>query len=182
MREEKSSSLDPDRIPVKLPMKPESLNVATDYRLALLWLMDRLESARVAEVNAAFEREFGNLIPTEHHETNDSGRIKWRHYVAWSRFELVRTGLMGSGGRGVWTITPLGKAWLRENPNADHADLAAFLKQGGAEAKSGFQWRGQDYNVTRQALFSIAVWRWLSLALLWVTMRPLRSTDRGAAT
>jgi hypothetical protein len=137
-------------------MKPKTLEVATDYRLALLWLMDRLETARLPEAMAAFEREFGALIPEEHREMNESGRIKWQHYVAWSRFELVRVGLMGSGGRGVWTITPEGRGWLHENPNADHADLAELIKQGGAQAESGFQWRGEYYPITKQGLFSHA--------------------------
>jgi len=109
-------------------MKPEKLDVATDYRLALLWLMDRLGSARVSEAMAAFEKEFGDLIPAEHRETNEGGNIRWEHSVAWSRYVLVQAGLMGSGGRGVWTITPAGKEWLRENPRANHADLAAFIR------------------------------------------------------
>jgi hypothetical protein len=116
-------------------MKPQRLDVSTDYRLALLWLIDRLESARVSEVTAAFEGEFGDLITSEHRESTDErGYIKWEHYVAWARFHLVQVGLMGSGGRGVWTITPAGHTWLRENPNADHADLASFLKQSGTSA------------------------------------------------
>jgi hypothetical protein len=138
-------------------MKPETLHVATDYRLALLWLMDRLESARVSEVNAAFEREFGDFIPAEHRETTEkTGYIKWQHYVAWSRFDLVQAGLMGSGGRGVWTITPAGETWLRENPRANHAGLAALIKPGDDEAIAGFRWRGAQYSITRRTLFSRA--------------------------
>jgi hypothetical protein len=137
-------------------MKPKTVVVATDYQFALLWLMGNLESARVSEVMAAFEEEFGPIIPAEHREANESGRIKWEHYVAWSRLTLVQAGLMGSGGRGVWTITPTGQAWLRENPNASHADLAAFIKQGGAEAETGFQWRGERFSITKRALFSRA--------------------------
>jgi len=131
-------------------MKPGRLNSATDYHLALLWLMDRLQSARASEATAAFGEEFGAIIPAEHREVNESGRIKWEHYVAWSRLALVRAGLMGSGGRGVWAITPQGKAWLREHPDADAADLAAFIRQGGARVESGFRWQGEHYTVTKQ--------------------------------
>jgi hypothetical protein len=60
--------------------------------------MDCLESASGSEVSAAFERVFDDPIPAEHREANKSGRIKWQHYVAWSRFELVRMELMDSGG------------------------------------------------------------------------------------
>ena len=137
-------------------MKPERLIVATDYRLALLWLMYRLESARVSEAMPAFEKEFGDLVPAEHRETNESGNIKWEHYVAWSRYVLVQAGLMGSGGRGVWTITPAGQEWLRENPRANHADLVAFIRQGRTEGESGFQWRGKQYTVSKRALLSRA--------------------------
>ena len=137
-------------------MKPNVLDRATDYRLALLWLMDRLESARASEATAAFGEEFGSIIPAEHRVANESGRIRWEHYVAWARFDLVRAGLMGSAGRGVWTITPQGQVWLGENPNADHADLVAFIKQGRAKVKSGFQWRGEYYSITKRALFSRA--------------------------
>jgi hypothetical protein len=54
-------------------MKPNTLDVATDFRLALLWLMDRLQTARLPEAMAAFEREFGALIPAEHREMNNIG-------------------------------------------------------------------------------------------------------------
>lgn len=137
-------------------MKPQKLEVATDYRLALLWLMARLESARMRDVMAAFEEAFGDLIPAEHRETNKSGRIKWEHYVAWSRFDLVGAGLMGSGGRGVWTITQAGKDWLLGNPNADSADLAALIRQENAEGALGFQWRGKQYTISKRALLSRA--------------------------
>jgi hypothetical protein len=161
-------------------MKPWNLDVATDYRLALLWLMDRLESARASEVTAAFGEEFGPIIPTEHLEKNNSGRIKWQHYVAWSRLDLVNAGLMGSGGRGVWTITALGKDWVRQNPAAGHEDLAAFIRQssstGGPTVPArdeqpgtgspgmvetimtaeGFGWRGKRYSITRQTLLAQA--------------------------
>ena len=137
-------------------MKPQKLDVSTDYRLALLWLMARLESARKDQVIAAFEEAFGDLIPAEHRETNKSGRIKWEHYVAWSRFDLVGAELMGSGGRGVWTITPAGKEWLLKNPNADSADLSVFIRQKSAEGASGFQWRGKQYTISKRALLSRA--------------------------
>ena len=137
-------------------MKPEKLDAATDYRLALLWLMDRLESARVSEAMAAFEKEFGDLIPAEHRETNDSSNIRWEHYVAWSRYVLVQAGLMGSGGRGVWTITPAGQEWLRENPRANHSDFAALIRRVGAKSESGFRWRGKQYTIGKQALLSRA--------------------------
>lgn len=138
-------------------MKPKTLDVATDYRLALLWLMNRLQSARASEATAAFGEEFGPIIPAEHREANESGRFKWEDYVAWSRLVLVKAGLMGSGGRGVWTITPPGREWLLRNPNAGQADLAALIRQqGGAESVSGFRWRGRQVTASKRTLLSQA--------------------------
>ncbi|TEU16815.1 MAG: hypothetical protein E3J21_09765 [Anaerolineales bacterium] len=137
-------------------MKPQKLKVATDYRPALLWLMARLESARMRDVMAAFEEAFGDLIPAEHRETNKSGRIKWEHYVVWSRFDLVGAGLMGSGGRGIWTITTSGNEWLLGNPDADSADLSVFIRQESTESELGFRWRGKQYTISKRALLSRA--------------------------
>jgi hypothetical protein len=49
-----------------------------------------------------------------------------------------------------------GQRWLRENPNAGAADLAAFIKQSVVQVESGFRWRGEYYRITRRALFSRA--------------------------
>lgn len=161
-------------------MKPQSLAASTHYPLALLWLMDRLESASQREATDAFEREFSEIIPAEQREKNNSGRIKWQHYVAWSRLALVNAGLMGSGGRGTWTITSLGREWLRDNPNAEYRDLAAFIRRGKEAGQpagpadeqrkpsrpsspqvptatgSGFQWHGQRYSIGKQGLLTRA--------------------------
>ncbi len=98
-------------------MKPSSLKTATDYRPALLWLMGELTQARTAEAIAEFERRLGDLIPSEHYELNSSGYIKWDSYVRWARQALVNVDLMGSGGRGIWTITSAGQVWLQEYPD-----------------------------------------------------------------
>jgi len=96
-----------------------------DYRPALLWLMGRLERATPSQALAEFERAFSDLIPPEHHEQNESGNIKWEWYVRWSRLDLVIVGLMGSGGRGIWTITPEGQQWLAEHPDGGGDQLKA---------------------------------------------------------
>lgn len=137
-------------------MKPKKLDVATDYRLALLWLVERLASARTYQAIAAFEEEYGDLIPEHHREVNNTGATKWETYVRWARQALVDAGLMGSGGRGVWTIAPAGREWLRQNPDADHANLGALIRQGGAEITTRFRWRGTSYAVRKRSLFSRA--------------------------
>ncbi|MFW6116532.1 MAG: winged helix-turn-helix domain-containing protein [bacterium] len=94
-------------------MRPRRLETSTDYRPALLWLMGELGRARTSDAIAEFERRLGHLIPPEHREENDSGNIKWEWYVRWSRQDLVNDGRMGSGGRGIWTITEAGRKWLK---------------------------------------------------------------------
>ncbi|MHC4616930.1 MAG: winged helix-turn-helix domain-containing protein [Planctomycetota bacterium] len=136
--------------------KPQNLNVATDYILPLLWLMDQLESAPLRDAIAAFEESFGNLIPEEHREKNKSGRVKWQHYVMWARFELVRAGLMGSGGRGIWTITLEGTNWLREHPEATASDLKTEIQQRSESMADGFRWQERWYAVDRDELLNRA--------------------------
>ncbi len=109
-------------------MKPSSLQTATDYRPALLWLMGELTQARTAEVIAEFERRLGDLIPSEHYELNSSDQAKWDNYTRWARQALVNVNLMGSGGRGIWTITPAGQAWLREHPDGGKDALVALIR------------------------------------------------------
>ena len=84
--------------------KPQTLRTIEDYRPALLWLMGRLKRAQKWDALAEFERELGTLIPPEHRQENSRGQIRWRdYYVSRARRALVRAGLMGSGGRGIWT-------------------------------------------------------------------------------
>jgi len=113
-----------------------------DYRPALLWVMGRLERATPSQALAEFERALGDLIPSEHREQNESGNIKWEWYVRWARQNLVNAGLMESGGRGIWTITPEGQQWLAEHPDGGWDQLKA---QVGAARKG----RKQDRVVFR---------------------------------
>jgi len=107
---------------------PKTLTTATDYRPALLWLMGRLERAATSEALTEFERLLGDLIPPAHHGKTKSGKIKWDWYVRWSRQDLVNAGLMGSGGRGIWTITPQGQQWLAEHPDGGGDELKALIR------------------------------------------------------
>lgn len=115
--------------------RPQTLNSSTDYYPALLWLMGELEQAQTSEAIAEFERRMGELIPHEHRELNASGSIKWEHYVRWSRQALVNAGLMGSAGRGIWTITQAGKQWLQDHPDGSKAELMALIRQSRAARK-----------------------------------------------
>lgn len=107
--------------------KPTFLSVSTDYRPALLWIMAQLEQAKVADVLNEFERQLGHLIPSEHMDLHE-GRIKrWENFVHWSRQALVNVGLMGSAGRGVWTITKEGLQWLETHPDGGKSELITWI-------------------------------------------------------
>jgi hypothetical protein len=109
-------------------VRPQKLETSTDYRPALLWLMGELERARTADAIAEFERRLGHLIPAEHRKENDSGNVKWEWYVRWSRQDLVNDGRMGSGGRGIWTITEAGRKWLRDHREGGRHEPAALVR------------------------------------------------------
>jgi len=103
---------------------PDEIRRRDQYSLALLRLMAELGQAQTSEAVDEFERRLGHLIPSEHRELNPSGNLKWEWSVRWARQDLVRAGLMGSGGHGIWTITEAGRQWLKSNPNAARVGLA----------------------------------------------------------
>jgi len=103
--------------------KPQTLRTIEDYRPALLWLMGQLKRAQKWDALAEFERELGALIPPEHLQENSP-----IYYVSRARRALVKAGLMGSGGRGIWTITPAGQQWLAEHPDGGEEELKALVR------------------------------------------------------
>lgn len=117
------------------PAGLQTLEVATDYYPALLWLMGELEQARTSDVIAEFERRLGDLIPSEHREMNKSGYVRWESYVRWGRQALVNAGLMGSGGWGVWTITEAGRKWLQDHPDSDRGELVGLVRKSQATSR-----------------------------------------------
>jgi hypothetical protein len=110
-------------------LQPTTLQTKSDYRPALLWLMGQIGSAPAASVLEAFKRRLGDLIPAEHEQEYHSGVPIWEKTVQWSRYDLVKAGLMGSGGYGVWTITEAGRKWLRDHPSGDKQALMRLIQQ-----------------------------------------------------
>jgi hypothetical protein len=136
------------------------LDSYADYVLALLQVMAQLGSASPAEVKAAFEQQFGEQIAPRHRETNASGRLKWHTQIEWGRLDLITQGIMGSGGRGVWTITDYGRQWLSEHPDGGIDEFLARRKtiwkgpQEPAGDENAFQWQGRSWVVDREALIA----------------------------
>jgi len=101
----------------------DEIRTGDEYNLALLRLMAELGRAPTSDAVREFERRLGHLIAPEDRELNPSGHLRWDWRVRWARQDLVRAGLMGSGGRGIWTITEAGHQWLEDNPNATDLGL-----------------------------------------------------------
>jgi hypothetical protein len=101
----------------------DQIRTGDEYNLALLRLMAELGRVPTSDAVREFDRRFGDLIAPEDREPNPSGNLKWDWRVRWARQELVQAGLMGSGGRGIWTITDAGRQWLEDNPHATQLNL-----------------------------------------------------------
>ncbi|MHC4616933.1 MAG: winged helix-turn-helix domain-containing protein [Planctomycetota bacterium] len=110
------------------PFLARKLDMATDYRLALLWQMNWLESASMDSVLSMFEIVMKHLIPSEHYEQNEHGTVKWRYYVAWARYDLTQSGLMGTAEENEWVITQAGKDWLSKIPDLELPSSEEALK------------------------------------------------------
>jgi hypothetical protein len=100
---------------------------SSDYLLTLLLIMGDIKSAKTIDVLEKFEEKFGHLIPDKDYELNSNGLQKWSTNVRWYRRDLVEMGLMGSGGRGVWTITEEGKEWLGKYPDGGKEEFLVLL-------------------------------------------------------
>lgn len=137
-------------------MKPQELRVAADYRLALLWLMDQLGSASQRDVMAAFDREFGAIIPAAHQERGHTLWFKWQNYVAEARQKLIKAGLMDTPNFGLWGITPAGKKWIEKNPGAMPPERVTSAEDKAAAGRPGFTWQGKWYAISDQALLARA--------------------------
>ena len=46
----------------------------------------------------------------EQQETTSNGQSRVRNQIAWARFYLAKAGLLGASRRGVWNLTPAGRA------------------------------------------------------------------------
>jgi hypothetical protein len=53
------------------------------------------------------------LTPADKEKLRSGIYVRWRNRVAWQRFNMVKEGLLRKDSpRGVWEITPQGRAWL----------------------------------------------------------------------
>jgi restriction system protein len=53
------------------------------------------------------------LTPADKEKLRSGIYVRWRNRVAWQRFNMVKEGLLRKDSpRGVWEVTPQGRAWL----------------------------------------------------------------------
>jgi hypothetical protein len=124
------------------------------YMLALLHMMDDVGRISLQDALHEFEHRYGKHISEKEKKQNPGGRIRWMHQVEWARNDLAGMGLMGSDGRGIWTITENGRTWLRAHPN-DRAELLTMDREYRSKYRTGdksmgsqsIRWKGKIYHV-----------------------------------
>lgn len=92
------------------------LEKRSDYEKALLLLMRDLPGCQghAREIEQHFFENFYDQIPKEDFLELERGVERWRKEVQFSRFQLVKKGLMDDPQRGVWRLTDAGKRWLAD--------------------------------------------------------------------
>ncbi len=91
--------------------------IPTDaFRLPILEVLEELGGK--APANKVIERvkqKVVHLLKPADYEPLPSGAIRWRKKAEWTRYNLVREGLMKKDSpRGIWEISPLGRKKLME--------------------------------------------------------------------
>lgn len=106
---------------------PPTLESYADFDIPLLTIMSDFPAGRatVREVLAAFWDHYEVMIPLQHRvPLENRNECKWENMVRWARNTLVKCGLMDAPRYGVWGITPAGREWLDQHPDATHLDMS----------------------------------------------------------
>lgn len=86
-----------------------------NIKLPLLKVLD--ENGGQLSINEAIkvvtEKYFPELTDEAKTSRLDSGQLRWQNRVEWARFKLIQSGEMDGSLRGIWRITPKGKARLQ---------------------------------------------------------------------
>jgi restriction system protein len=97
-----------------------------DIEVPLLEVLQRLGGqARPKEVYPLITARFPSITPEDLAERLKHGERKWHNRIQWTRQALIEAGQMTSPQRGVWAITDLGRARLKQGnqPDAGKAQL-----------------------------------------------------------
>jgi restriction system protein len=95
------------------------LDARRDFRRPILEALVELGGkAPASEVLARVYQKIKDRLPEVDRKLTDSGAPRWHKKANWCRYHLVRQGLLKADSpRGIWEISDLGRAWLREHPD-----------------------------------------------------------------
>jgi restriction system protein len=110
------------------------LDARRDFRRPILEALVELGGrAPASEVLARVYQKIKDRLPEVDRRLTDSGAPRWHKKANWCRYHLVRQGLLKADSpRGIWEISDLGRAWLREHP---HDEPARPDESSGTEGK-----------------------------------------------
>jgi hypothetical protein len=101
----------------------------TKLWLALLRELDQAGGkAKPVALYPKMRAYFPQITDADIAETLTSGDNKWRNRIRWARQFLVERGCIDQERRGVWNITPAGRAWLKTVWRGPRGDYSAVVK------------------------------------------------------
>lgn len=80
--------------------------------------------AKPKEIYPLVSAAFPQLTPEDFSEKMKHGETKWNNRIQWTRQALISVGQMISPQRGVWAITDLGRARLKQSKQSNGGHLA----------------------------------------------------------
>lgn len=139
---------------------PIKLQTDIDYAIALLKLMEELNSVSSSEAISEFERKYKDQIKPEHQgRYTKSRKIIWGNKVRWARAQLIRAGFMQKGGYGIWEITDDGYVWMKKH-NEDNPEDKKELKQVLRDTQRGDRKIESGMKFNNNAVNDQKVFRW----------------------
>lgn len=103
------------------PAPPGSILPVGDYWLPILsTIAEAGGSAHANDVIDALEERMGDALKDRDRETLRNGEVRWRNRARFARLRMKERGLLSNTSqRGIWEITPAGRAYLKLNRQAD---------------------------------------------------------------
>src|SRR4051794_39011276 len=94
--------------------------IQIEIEVPLLETLEKLGGqARPKEIYPLMTARFPQLTPEDMTERLKHGEKKWHNRIQWTRQSLIEAGQMASPQRGVWAITELGRARLKQDKQTD---------------------------------------------------------------
>lgn len=102
------------------PAPPGSILPVGDYWLPILsTIAEAGGSAHANDVIDALEERMGDALKDRDRETLRNGEVRWRNRARFARLRMKERGLLSdTSQRGIWEITPTGRAYLKLNRQA----------------------------------------------------------------